>query len=326
MSTRASAFLRDHEPHRAIDGNPATDWRVTGPPPAPMARGNWLEVELNQSATIPFIEVQWMGSSLYEYKVYKKPRDDFREQIVEGRSVENEPVTRIDLPPETLTRAIRIEFATDADQAPQGIAEIRIGGVPFPEGYPQAADRFAPIETARRVLYVEFERLPWWTMFNPKLPYADGGAALRLMPRDDAFDGGWVDFNIATTPGVDNWITLQVWECHDRSMTQRGDLIVMQTLDGKIGQRDRTFLPALVTEEQQTETEWHGGHKPQPGRWAWVHYKLPAEVVGERSELSLRLQGVGNVRRDEPMRSPAPPIYVITASTQPTVDAPKQPE
>jgi hypothetical protein len=318
-SIRASAYLTGHEPNLAIDGNSTTDWRVSGPPPAPMARGNWLEIELNKPATIDHIEVEWLGEAAYDYKVYKKPRDDFREQIKEGRSAGGRRLERIDLPPDTFTRSIRVEFATDANNAPQGIQEIRIGGLSYPQSYPRAADKFAPVEAVRRILYAEFERLPHMTVFDPKLPYADGGSALRLMPRDDAFEGGHAEFTIATKPGVDNWITLKLWESHDISMTARGDLIVVETLDGSAAQRGRTILPEFVTDQQHHEQEWYGGPKPQPGRWSYAHYKLPADVVGNRKEIRLRLQGVGNTRRDYPMRSPAPPVYSITSSTAPTL-------
>ncbi len=319
-SIRASAFQPGHEPGLAIDGNSKTDWRVSGPPPAPMARGNWLEIELNKPATIDHIEVEWLGETAYDYKVYKKPRDDFREQVKEGRSAGGSPgLERIDLPPGIFTRTLRVEFATDANNATQGIREIRIGGLAYPASYPRAADKFAPVETVRRILYVEFERLPYVTVFNPKLPYADGGSALRLMPRDDAFEGGHADFTISTTPGKDNWITLKLWESHDVSMTARGDLIVVETLDGSARQRGRTILPDFVTDQQHHEQEWFGGSKPQPGRWSYAHYKLPAEVVGSRKEIRLRLQGVGNVRRDYPMRSPAPPVYSITSGTAPSL-------
>lgn len=321
MSVYASAWLPGREPHLAIDGNDATDWRVSGPPPAPMVRGNWLEIELNQPAIIPDIEVDWLGSAPYDYKVYKNPRDDFREQVMEGRSAGGDSgLEKITLPPGVFTRAIRIEFATAADHAEQGIREIRIGGLAYPAAYPRAADKFAPVEPLRRVLYVEFERMPWVTVFNPKLPYADGGSALRLMPRDDAFEGGRADFSLAVAPGRDNWITLKLWESHDVSMTRRGDLIVLETLDGNVTQRGRNYPPALVTEQQHAEQEWYGAPKPQPGRWAYAHYKLPAAVVGDRTELQLRLQGVGNVRRDYPMRAPAPPIYSISSGLTPVID------
>lgn len=321
MSVAASAWLPGHEPHLAIDGEDSSDWRVSGPPPAPMVRGNWIELELNEPAIIPNIEVRWLGSAAYDYKVYKSPRDDFREQVLEGRSAGGDSgLEKINLPAGVFTRAIRVEFATAADKAAQGIREIRIGGLPYPAAYPRAADKFAPVEPLRRVLYVEFERMPWVTVFNPKLPYADGGSGLRLLPRDDAFEGGHADFPIATTPGRDNWITLKLWESHDVSMTGRGDLIVLQTLDGDIAQRNRSYPPALVTDEQLTEQEWYGAPKPRPGHWSYAHYKLPAAVVGNRSDITLRLQGVGNVRRDYPMRAPAPAIYSISSAPTPGIE------
>lgn len=319
QSTRASAYLRGHEPHRAIDGAASTDWRISGPPPAPMVRGNWLEVELNRPVAIESIEVHWLGEAPYTYRIYKKPRDDFRDVVREGVSAGGGAgLERIELAPDTVTQVVRIEFATAADNAPQGIRELRIAGLSYPAAYPQAADRHAPVETSRRVLYVEFERMPYVTTLNPKLPYADGGSALRLLPREDAFDGGHADVTLAVVPRRDNWITLRLWECHDQSMLQRGDLIVVQTLDGDARQRNRTFLPELVTEQQHTEQAWYGP-RPQPGRWSYAHYRLPADLVADRSELKLRLQGVGSVRRDYPMRSPAPAIYSIQSATTPVL-------
>ena len=320
-SVCASAYSRGHEPHLVIDGDPATDWRVSGPPPAPMVRGNWVEVQLNQLASIDSIEVHWLGDARYAYKIYKQPRDDFREQIVEGVSAGGDAgLEKIQLPPGTLTQTIRVEFATAQDKAVQGIRELRVGGLAYPAAYPRAADKYAPVETVRRIVYVEFERLPYVNTFEPKLPYADGGAGLRLLPRDDAFEGGHADFAIATTPGKDNWVTLKLWESHAVSMTQRGDLIAIETLDGSATQRGRSFYPVLVTDQQHNEQEWDGGQKPQPGRWSYAHYKLPAELVGKRRELKLRLQGVGNLRRDYPMRSPSPVIYTISCATAPLVE------
>lgn len=320
-SIRSSAFHQGHEPYLAIDGNPETDWRTSGPPPAPMARGNWLEIELNKPAKITEIEVEWLGDAPYEYKVYKKPRDDFREQIAEGVSdTKKSGLQKIALPEDTVTRSIRVEFATAKDNADQGIREIRIGGLSYPQSYPQAADKFAPVEPVRRILYVEFERLPFITVFDPKIPYADGGSALRLMPRDDAFEGGHADFTIATNPGKDNWITLKTWESHSAPMDAYHGLIVIETLDGSVAQRGRAIFPGYISDQQYSEQEWYGGPKPQPGRWSYLHYKLPAAVVGDRSEIKLRLQGVGNIRRDYPMKNPAPAIYSITSSLTPTVE------
>lgn len=102
-------------------------------------------------------------------------------------------------------------------------------------------------------------------------------------------------------------------------LLRRIDLIVVQTLDGDVTRIYRVFLPRLVTEEQYTEVEWYG-LKPQPGRWSHVHYELPAAVIGDRGEVRLRLQGVGNLRRDYPMRNAAPPIYSIRSGTRPEID------
>lgn len=321
ISTRASAYQRGHEPHLVIDGDAATDWRVSGPPPAPMARGNWVEIELSHPAVIESIEVQWLGDARYEYRVYKMPRDDFRDVVREGTSAGGDAgLEKIQLAPDTFTQVVRVEFATAKDNAPQGIRELRVNGVPYPAGYPQAADKFAAIENARRILYVEFERMPYVTHFEPKLPYADGGSGLRLLPRDDAFEGGHADFAIAVVPGRENWITLKLWDGHDSSMMTRGNLIVVETLDGDVRQRDRWLLPAYLTDQQEQAQDWNGSTRPRAGRWVYAHYRLPADVVGERREIKLRLQGVGNVRRDYPMRSPAPTIYQITSAVAPVID------
>ncbi|MCU0791460.1 MAG: discoidin domain-containing protein [Opitutaceae bacterium] len=319
-STRASAHLRGHEPHLVIDSDAATDWRVSGPPPAPMVRGNWVEIELNRPAVIESIEVQWLGDARYDYRVYKMPRDDFRDVVREGTSSGGDAgLEKIQLAPDTFTQVVRVEFATAKDNAPQGIRELRINGVPYPAGYPQAADKFAAVETARRILYVEFERLPYVTHFEPKLPYADGGSGLRLLPRDDAFEGGHADFAIAVVPGRENWITLKLWDGHDSSMMTRGNLIAVETLDGDVRQRGRFMLPAYVTDQQEQLQDWNGSTRPRAGRWVYAHYRLPADTVGDRREVKLRLQGVGNVRRDYPMRAPSPTIYTITCAPAPVV-------
>ncbi|MFT7772205.1 discoidin domain-containing protein [Roseateles sp.] len=320
-SVRASAYQRGHEPFKVVDGDARSDWRVAGPPPAPMSRGQWIEIELNEAAPIEWVDVHWLGDRAYEYKVAKKIRDDFREPVSEGRSAGNASgFERIQLPRGTFARVLRFEFSTAADNAVQGVREIRVGGLAFPAAYPPAADAHATVEPVRRILYVEFERLIHLTTFDPKLSYADGGAGLRLMPRADAFEGGHADFEIATTPGRDNWVTLKLWESHIEPMMKRGNLIVLETLDGGASQLGRTLLPELVSEQQRLEQEWYGGPKPQPGRWAWAHYRLPKDLVGKRSMMKLRAQGVGNVRRDRAMQAPAPAIYRIESSLAPQID------
>jgi hypothetical protein len=319
MSVRASAYEAGHAPASVIDGKAKTHWQVSGPPQAPMARGNWIEVDLNRAMEIDEIAVHWYGDAPYDYKIYEKPFSDFRRLELASRSRgQGDALETIRLPRTVNTRAIRIEFATDPDGAPQGIRELRIGGLAFPDAYAPAAFADAPIEEVHRIYYLEFERIRTWPVFNPKYPLADGGSARRLLPREDSFEGGQIDFRIAVAPEQDNWITLKLWESEPGSMVQRGNLIALQTLGGDATQRNRTFLPAFVTEQQHTEQEWYG-LKPQPGRWSYAHYQLPAELVGPREILDLRLLGVGNLRRDYPMRAASPPIYEIRSQTQPAV-------
>lgn len=233
-------LTRAGPPHRAIDGNGKTDWRVSAPPPEPMARGNWLEIELNRPVAVGHVEVHWLGDAPYEYKVHKKPRDDFRKLVREGRSagggdsLEKDELARRhrDDPSASSSRPRRTRTCRASTRSASGARRS-------PASYPQMADRFAPVETARRVLYIDFEHLPWGTRFNPKLPYADGGAALRLMPRTEAFDGGHVDFTIAATPMTTNWITLKLWESHDGPMTKPDAAGVRRAVDGVAPQRDQ---------------------------------------------------------------------------------------
>ncbi len=166
------------------------------------------------------------------------------------------------------------------------------------------------------VFYLEFERIRTWTVFNLKRPLADGGTARRILHRDDAFEGGSIDFDIAVDPKAHNWITLRLWESNEKLMTEHGNTIVLQTLEGDRKDRARWFLPTRMTEETNWEFEWYG-LKPRPGRFVYASYSLPQDLTEGKSKIRLRLQGVGNVRRDHPMRGPTPPIYTVISHTAP---------
>jgi hypothetical protein len=153
-------------------------------------------------------------------------------------------------------------------------------------------------------------------VFNLKRPLADGGTARRILHRDDAFEGGSIDFDIAVDPKAHNWITLRLWESNEKLMTEHGNTIVLQTLEGDRKDRARWFLPTRMTEETNWEFEWYG-LKPRPGRFVYASYSLPQDLTEGKSKIRLRLQGVGNVRRDHPMRGPTPPIYTVISHTAP---------
>lgn len=317
MSVRASAQLPPGLPTAAIDGDSATAWRVSGPPQAPMERGNWIEFDLSRPTRLDAISVHWLGSRPYAFKVYEETFSGGQRLLATGTSRgQDADSEQIRLSPAAQTRSLRIEFATAPGNPVQGIREVQLGDLPFPAAYPPAAAKDAPVDIVLRPTHVEPERLVAWPAFNPKIMHADGGTARRIMPRADAFEGGHIDFTLAVAPRETNWITLRVWETRSQSMTARGDLVVLQTLDGDVSQANRVFLPEIVAERQNTEQEWHGP-RPQPGRWSYVHFRLPADLVGKRKTLRLRLQGVGNVRRDYPMRAATPPIYSVGSAGSP---------
>lgn len=309
-SVRASSHVPPVTPVAAIDGDITTSWRITGKPPVP----NWIELDLNRAADLGQLTVHWLGTQPYSYKIYEQPSADLRKLVHDGvsRGQDAEPEL-ITLRTPIRTRTVRIEFAAAPGNAVQGIREIRLGDLPFPDAYPPAAYKDAPVEVVTRPLYIESERLLNWPSFTFKIPVADGGLARRILPRPDAFDGGRIDFTVPVTPLKTNWITLKVWETQSPSMTQRGNLVVLQTLEGGATEINRTFLPKLVTEGQLTAY----GQQPPTGRWSYVHYALPSDLIGKRKTLRLRLLGVGNARRDYPMRAPSSPIYTITSALAP---------
>ena len=317
MSVRASSQISPGTPVAAIDGDIATSWSVTGRPPAPMERGQWIELDLNRAADLAQLTIHWLGSLPYGYKIYEQPSLDTLRLVHEGvsRGQDTEPEV-ITFPASIRTRTVRIEFAVAPGNPVQGIRELRLGELPFPEAYPPAAYKNAPVDVVVRPFYVEPDRLVDWPSFNLALPLADGGTARRILPRADAFEGGHLDFTVPVTPKQSNWITLKVWESRPQSMTRRGDLVVLQTLEGDATEINRTFAPKLVTDELNTAQEWYGP-QPQPGRWSYVHFRLPADLVGKRKTIRLRLLGVGNLRRDYPMRTPSSPIYTITSALAP---------
>ncbi|MBC7785835.1 MAG: discoidin domain-containing protein [Burkholderiales bacterium] len=320
MAARASGFHKGHEPHQALDGKPDTHWEISGHPQAPMVRGHWLEVDLNRSIKLEEVSIQWLGDKPYDFQIQDKPFEDLRQVRHSGKSrgqsTELE-IYRVAEPRET--RAIRIEFAVDPAAGPQGIKEVRINGLKWPDGYPPAAHAGAPVEIVRRPYYVEFERMLTWPVFSLKRPLADGGKSRRVLPRDDAFEGGWIDFDIAVDPKEPIWITLRLWGSEAKRTDEWGNAIIVQTLDGAAGKPGRSFLPRFVTEEQNWQFEWYG-KKPQPGRWVYASYALPKDLTNGKTSIRLRLQGVGNARRDHPMRAASPPVYVITSDTRPAID------
>ena len=323
MNVRASAFHQGHEPYRVIDGNPETCWQVSGPPPEPMAKGQWIELDLNRTITFEEISIQWIGDKSYDFIVYSKPFSDQRQQVFEGRSngrsAESE---HFQIGRRVKTRAIRIEFDTDENGGMQGIKEIRIGGLQYPDAYPLAVHPESPVEKSCRTYYVEFQRrMHRWPVFSMKRIYADGGTARRILHRDDAFEGGWIDFDVAIDPGKRNYITLKIWEFHEQLMTEHGNGLVMQVMEGPRKDKARYFYPSYMNEEKNWEFEWYG-MKPSPGRFVYASYELPPEMTKDKTTIRLRIQGVGNMRRDYPMRAPAPPIYKIISHVQPVFDFP----
>ena len=122
INVRASGFQPGQEPYRAIDGNDGTHWEVSGKPPPPMERGQWIELDFNRAIKLETVSIRWLGDRLYRFKIYDKPFEDFRRVALEatssGQSAELETVT---LPEPVVTRAVRIEFVSETDGVPQGI-------------------------------------------------------------------------------------------------------------------------------------------------------------------------------------------------------------
>lgn len=319
MTVRASAYEPGSEPWRVLDADPQTHWQVRGKPPEPMVKGQWIEVELDRPTRIDEVSVKWLGDKPYKFIIYEKPWEDFRRPVFEGVSAGTpDKLEAYKLPKPMQTRAVRIEFEPAQDGAPQGIREIRLGGIEWPAASPLAVDPAGPVVTVKRPYYVEFERMLWWPVFTLRRALADGGTARIILPDKEEFEGGRIDFDIAVTPDKANWITLKMWESKERLMGQDNNAILLQTLEGDSSQKNRTFLPRFVTEEQSWAQEWYG-KKPVPGRWVYAHYELPPDVTRGADKLRLRLQGIGNARRDYPMREPSPPIYEITGSSEPRI-------
>lgn len=318
MTVRASAFEEGHEPWLVLDADPDSHWQVRGKPPEPMVRGQWIEVELDRPTKIDEVSVRWLGTKPYKFIIYEKPWEDFRRPMFEGESRGGSEIETYKLPKPMQTRAVRIEFEPTEDGSPQGIREIRLGGIQWPQASPLAVDPAGGVVEVTRPYYVEFERMLWWPVFTLRRALADGGTARIILPDKEEFEGGNIDFDVAVMPGQTNWITLKMWESAQRLMNQDNEAILLQMLEGDARQKNRTFLPRFITEEQSWAQEWYG-RKPTPGRWVYAHYEIPAEATGQRDKLRLRLQGVGNARRDYPMREPSPPIYEITAASQPVI-------
>ncbi len=315
MSVRASGYDDGFEPYYTIDGNEDTYWQVTGKPQHPMVRGNWIEIELNQSKKIDEISIDWFGEEPYEFKIYEKPFSDFRS--LKYTNISEPKIHGLEtykLDNKLHTRAIRIEFAVCADNNPQGIRQIRVGGLKYPDAYPQAVHHYAPIISFERIYYVEFERILNWQTFTLRRPYADGGSGRRIMPRNDAFEGGWIDFDITVNPKEQNFITLELWESNKQLMLEHGNAVMLQVLEGSVQDKARWFLPEKITEQKKLNIEWYG-LKPQPGRFVYATYRLPKEFTEGKTRTRLRLKGIGNIRRDYPMREPSPPIYNVYSHT-----------
>lgn len=317
MAARASDYEEGHEPWRAVDGDMDTHWQVRGRSPHPMHRGQWLDLELNEPMEIEEISIRWLGEQKYNYRVVHQPRSDATDlhEIHSGESEgQSEELETYVFPRPTRARSIRIEFAAGGDGEPRGIREMRVGGLDMPESYPLAGYEEASVVEIRRPFYVEFERfIGSWPQFNLKRPLADGGTARRIMNTDE-FDGGYVDFEIAVDPDRQNWITLKLWESEPEMMTERGNLIALETFHDDPDRNRRWILPEYITEQKIWDREWYG-LKPEPGRWVYASYLLHKDITEGQTRVHLRLQGIGNERRDQPMLAPAPPVYCIHSNS-----------
>lgn len=326
MATRASGYEDGHEPYRAADGNTDTSWRVTGrpedyDPDGFLKKDNWFEIVLNEPIRIRKLSIDWLGDHRYDFRIFKQPWSDLRRKVFESTSNGgNNRLETYTLSEPVTTRTVRIMFRVEEEDARQGIREIRIGGLSWPGSYPMAAYDSAPVQKIERPYkyhgsFHRFNPFLIWPHFNYRRVLADGGTARRIL-NTKAFEGGHVDFDIAVRPEKPNWITLKLWESHEQLMTERGNTIALEAFRDNPGRNRRWFMPAFVTEKRNMNHEWYG-KKPRPGRWVYAHYRLHPDVVGDRSSVRLRLQGVGNDRRDEPMLEPAPPVYQVISHSRP---------
>ena len=315
MSVRASSYLEGHEPHHVIDGDPATSWQTRGKPDFPMVLGQFVEIEMNEPTRISEVSVQFLDDRPQKVKIYSYSFSDHRRLQLETVSSGTTEMETFTLKPGVDTRAIRVEYEPTEDNTPQGIAEMRLGKVPFPGGYPPALDIAAPVERVDRGYYVEFQRFLLLPIFNLKRPLADGGTARMLMPTDE-HEGGHLAFDLAIDPNLPNAVTLKAWANAAHDLSAGGQAIALELMVDDPVFDGRWLLPTFVTRDQVQLQEWYG-IKPTPGHWAYATFVLPEAVTTGRSQIRLRLQGIGNGRRDRAMLHPAPPVYEITSHPMP---------
>ena len=314
-AARASAYTEGHEPYRVIDGDSDTSWKVAGTNPYP-GNEQWIELEMNHVKPVDEISIKWVGDTPYKFTIYSIRRSDFRRKYLQGERKGNPEKFETYTLPETMERrGLRIAFEAKEKDTPAGIKEVRIGGLSWPSAYPPAAHPDAGIKSVQRPLYHELNTMLTLENFNLGRLLADGGSARRILSTKE-FEGGHVDFNIAVAPEKQNWITLKLWASKPELMTKRGNAIALEVFATDPDKKRHWYLPKYMNEEQNWDHEWYG-LKPEPGRWVYATYKLPRHVTKGQKQMRLRLQGIGNERRDHPMRAPAPPVYRVISHTNP---------
>lgn len=329
MAVRASTYDEGYEPYHVVDGNEETFWRVSSFPEKAIPDKQWIDLEMDSMINLDKLSIQWLGDHEYTFSVYKTRRSDGWRHVLSTKSKgKSEGIETYKLPDSAETRAVHIVFEFDEDAGPRGIRKIRLNGQPWPEAYPLAMHKHAHVEPTKRPYYLRGQNLRGagrflsmlnWKQFNLKRPLADGGTARRILDSNE-FEGGYIDFDIAVDPENKNWITLKLWESKSQLMTERGNLIALEVFHDHPERNTRWLLPRYMSEEKQWDHEWYG-LKPKPGRWVYASYPLPEEVTSGKEHIRLRLQGIGNERRDYPIRAPTPPVYKIMSQTKPIIGA-----
>lgn len=311
MSVRASASLEGHEPWNVIDGDPATTWQTLGKPPFPMVKGQFVEIEMNEPTVITDVSVQFMDDRPQNIKIYSYNFSDHRMFQLEATTAPTTEMQTFTIEGGVFTNAIRVEYEPLEDGTTQGIAEMRLDKVPYPQGYPLALDIKAPIEHIERAYYIEFERFFKWPIYNLKRPLADGGVGRMLMATEE-HEGGHLEFNLAIDPEQKNMVTLKTWATQPNAHDVERSCIALELIVDDPVYNGRWFIPTYVTRKMVHLPQWYG-NKPTPGHWAYATFELPEAVTRGKSEIRLRLQGIGNARRDRAMRDHATPVYEITS-------------
>ena len=277
----ASDQLKGDSPSNVIDGNADTRWATY----QRREQGHWVKLRLNRPATVGQVSLQTWGGRNFRFQIEAGTKSGDWQEVYAGKTVGTGKLETCQFD-DIKTDRIRIICHGDNKDNANIITEVRIGGLPWPAGYPPAAYPKALGETGMQLLSRE---------------HADSHL------EGESWMGGWMAFDIKTDPQTVNYITLKMWGA-SRDSGELRLILAGEESNGVYRWIDRgtpLFTPVW-------QNDWGSNGRDQ---WLYRTYALPyEEVTRGKNRVRLRLQqkGSGNFR----------PIYSIYTHTNPYFEPP----